>query len=382
MAHATVVPSTVPVPPPPPLGVPIEARAVYNREDRAMLGLVVVGGRTLVVSPEMVAPARVERSSDGYVLHAARLAEAPKYEPRLSIPEVLELKEPQAGDQRWQLDAGVYGSFAQLPDPWATRLSAGLGQLELEHVDLHGFEVLGRIRHYLRLLREQPADGLRDIVSSIDPETVKSKGGVNAYVAEQLWMQLEELQPAARKSELAELERNVETAKGVAYEGRTTLWPPSGDVLLTTLAVRLSHTDAKVTIRDGALMRIDTKDRKGVSGCDLGIMLPEPTENHGHPWAAFTPPAAGKLGAYTHVVFVLQSGLPGSCDELRPSDFAYPVRHGVYYFRLFADAQANVRGALFIGYMGAELYVTHGASENELMAMLRADSEEISHQAE
>jgi hypothetical protein len=366
---------------PPPLGLPIEARVVYNRADNAMLGLVEVDGRTLLVSPELVSPARVEKTSAGYLLHAARVAEPLEREPWLPIPEMLELTKPTAANPRWQLDAGVQGRFAELPDPWAIRLSAGLERLELEHVDLHGFEVLERLRQYAHLLRDQPAKELAEIASGFDPNWIKSKGGVNAYVAEQLWMELEELRPAVAKGEQSLLERYIEIAKAVAHAGGT-LWPPNEDAFLAKLAERLAHTDAKVTIRDGALMSVDTKDRKGVPGCDLGIMLPEPTENHGHPWAPFTPPAAGKLGAFTYVMFVVQSGLPATCDHLRPRDFAYPVRHGVYYFRLFSDARANVRGALFIGYMGAELYVIKGASEKELMAMLGANSEEISNQAE
>ena len=344
-----------------------------------MLGLVEVGGRTLLVSPEVVAPLRVEKSSGGYVLHVAPLAE-PR-ELQLPIPALLELRKPTASDPRWQLGTDAEGRFVELPDPWAIRVSAGLADLELEHVDLHGFEVLAQIRHYLHLLRDQPAAELQEIASGFDPDWMKAKGGVQTYVAEQLWIQVEELRPAAAKGELAQLEQLVATAKHVAYQGGT-LWPPSDDALLAKLAERLTHTAAKVTIRDGALMRVDTKDRKGVPGCDLGIMLPEPTENRGHPWAPFTPPASGKLGAFTYVMFVVQAGLPGTCDQLQPSEFAYPVRHGVYYLRLFSDAQAKVRGALFIGYMGAELYVTKGASEPEVMAMLRANSEEISKQAE
>ena len=381
VSPVVAAPSTRVAQPPPPLALPLEARAVYNRAGRALLGLVEVDGRTLLVSPELVAPVRVEKSTDGYVLHAARVGELLEQEPRLQIPEEVALRQPSAGDPRWQLDVGVEGPFTELADPWAIRLSAGLRDLVLEHVDLRAYEVLGRIRHHLHLLRDQPADGLGEIVASLDPEWVKLKGGVNAYVGELLWTELEELRPAAAKTELTRLEHYVETAKGVAYKGGK-LWPSNDDIFFAKLAERLAHSDAKVTIRDGALMRIDTKDRKGVPGCDLGIMLPDPSENHGRPWAPFTPPAAGKLGAFTYVMFVVQAGLPGTCDQLRPSEFAYPVRHGVYFFRLLADAQARVRGALFIGYMGAELYVTKGASEQELMAMLRANSEEISNQAE
>jgi hypothetical protein len=86
------------------------------------------------------------------VLHAARVGELLEQEPRLQIPEEVALTQPSAGDPRWQLDVGVEGPFTELADPWAIRLSAGLRNLALEHVDLRGYEVLGRIRHHLHLL--------------------------------------------------------------------------------------------------------------------------------------------------------------------------------------------------------------------------------------
>lgn len=144
----------------------------------------------------------------------------------------------------------------------------------------------------------------------------------------------------------------------------------------------VSSASQSVVIGPGSLMRVDTKDQKGVAGCDLGILLPEPTENRGRPWAPFKPPAAGKLGAYSYVMFVLQSGPPGSCNQLHQRELAYPVRHGVYYFRLFSNAQAQIRGALFMAYMTTALLAVKGVSNGEIMELVRANSEEVSRQAE
>jgi hypothetical protein len=371
---------TTPAAPAPEPAVPADARAVYVKEDGALLGLVAVDGRILLVSPEAAAPTQIEEIVGGYVLRPARSAEPPESAPRIPFPESLRLQ-PPVGDAGWQLDAGSSGRFAELRDPWAKRLSAGLDSLELVRVDTRAFEALGRLAHYLHLLRDPTPEELAESVSSIDPELVKSKGGVRVVVAEQLMAVLESLRPALSSGELVELERYIETARRVAYDGGE-LWSPGDDAFLTGRTVRLSRTEDTVAIRDGALMRVDTKEPDGTASCDLGVMLPEPTENHGRPWSPFVPPARGKLGAFTYVMFVLQKGPRGSCEQLGGGAFAYPVLHGVYYLRLFADAQARVQGAQFIGYMASELYVREGTSGPELMAMLRANAEELSHQAE
>jgi hypothetical protein len=359
--------------------VPAEARAVYWREDGALLGLVEVGGRSVVITPELGATAEVEKIPEGYRLHPARATEPVDSPPRMPLPSALRLLAP-IGDAGWQLDAGSAGLFAELRNPWARRLGAGLARVELERVDLQGFEAFAQLQHYLHLLRDQPAKELREFVSSVDPEVLKSKGGARGYVAEQLLLQVESLRQGLSNDESSDLERYVTTARAVVYEDGH-LWLPGDDGFLFGLAKRRARTDDKLVIRDGALMRIDTSEGK-VVGCDLGIMLPEPTENHGRPWAPFAPPAPGKLGAFTYVMFVLQTGPRGSCEQLRAPEFAYPVRHGVHYFRLFADSNARVLGAQLIGYMVSVLYALPGASEGALLSMLRANDEEQSRQAE
>lgn len=374
-----VLPSTSAAPATSSPSVPAEARAVYWREDGALLGLVNVGGRTVLITPELGASTEVEKIPEGYRLEPAHMTEAVEPPPQMPLPRALRLIAP-TGEAGWQLDAGSAGLFAELRNPWARRLGAGLARVELERIDVQGFEALAQLQRYLHLLRDQPADELRELVSGIDPQWMTSKGGARAYVAEQLSLQVESLRQGLTSSESAELERYIATAKAVAYEGGS-LWLPNDDGFLFGLAKRRAVTDDKLVIRDGALMRIDTSDGK-VTGCDLGIMLPEPTENHGRPWAPFTPPAPGKLGAFTYVMFVLQTGPRGSCEQLRAPEFAYPVRHGVYYFRLFADSNARVLGAQLIGYMASVLYARPGASEGELLSMLRANDEEQSRQAE
>ncbi len=359
--------------------VPDDARAVYFREDGALLGVVDVGGRAVLITPEVAATARVEKIPEGYRLLPAQASAEPDPAPRIPLPERLRLLPPVAG-AGWQLDAGSAGLFAELRNPWARRLSAGLERLELERVDLRGFEALAQTRLYLRLLRDQPDAELRELASSIDPEWLKAKGGVRVYLAEQLSLQIESLRPALGNGDASELERYIATAKSAAYEGGS-LWLSSDDAYLFDLAKRLTRSDDKLVIRNGALMQIDTSDGK-VIGCELGIMLPEPTENHGRPWAPFAAPARGELGAFTYVMFVLQTGDRGSCEQLKAEQFVYPVRHGAHYFRLFADSEARVRGAQLVGYMKSVLYTLPGASEVELTAMLRANDAELSRQAE
>ncbi|HEX2872964.1 MAG TPA: hypothetical protein VHP33_17000 [Polyangiaceae bacterium] len=367
-----------------PLGIPTEALGTYSVEGAPFVGLVEVGGRLFFIWPERAAPIEVEKAPRGFTLRLPPgLQEPPddgqRYnQQQAELPTTFELL-PPAGEQGFRLEAS-WGTLPQLKNPWAERMARS-GVVELENRDLSGLEELERIQHSLHLLRDQPVDELDQIRNSNDPESLKRKGGVLAYVAEQLWLQVEALQPAATQSELPELQRYVDTAKAVAYE-KGTLWLPSDDAFLAMLADRLTHTEERSVIGPGSLMRVDTKDQKGVLGCDLGILLPEPTENRGRPWAPFEPPAAGRLGAFTYVLFVLQSGPRGSCDTLRSSDQAYPVRHGVYYFKLFSNAQAQIRGALFTSYMVTSLAVVKGATTAEMMQMLGANSEEVSRQAE
>lgn len=367
-----------------PLGIPTEALGTYSAEGAPLVGLVDVGGRLFFIWPERAAALEVEKTARGFSLRLpAAFPQRPEdgllyNQEDPSLPTSFELL-PPSGEQGYRLEAS-WGTLPQLKNPWAERLARGPA-VELEHRDLSGLEKLERIEHSLHLLRDQPADELELIRNSNDPQWLKRKGGVLAYVAEQLWLQVEALQPAATPAELPELLRYVETAKAVAYE-KGTLWLPSDDAFLATLADRLTRTKQSAVIGPGSLMRVDTRDPKGGLGCDLGILLPEPTENRARPWAPFEPPAAGKLGAFTYILFVLQSGPPGSCNELRASDQAYPVRHGVYYFNLFSNARAEIRGALFMSYMATALAVVKGASNAELLQLLRANDEEVSRQAE
>lgn len=367
-----------------PLGIPTEALGTYSAEGAPLIGLVDVGGRLFFIWPERAAPIKVEKTARGFTLRLPPdFPEVPddgqNYNQESEVFSTTFDLVSLVGEQGFRLET-IWGALPQLKDPWAERMARS-GVVELEHRDLGGLEKLERIEHSLHLLRDQPQDELDQIKSSNDPESLKRKGGVLAYVAEQLWIQVEALQPAATPAELLELQRYVDTAKAVAYE-KGTLWLASDDAFLATLADRLTRTKQSVVIGPGSLMRVDTQDAKGGLGCDLGILLPEPTENRARPWAPFKPPAAGKLGAFTYILFVLQSGPPGSCDKLRASDQAYPVRHGVYYFNLFSNAKAEIRGALFMSYMATSLAVVKGASNAELLQLLRANSEELSRQAE
>ena len=366
------------------LGIPTEALGTYSAEGGPLVGLVDVGGRLFFIWPERAAALKVEKTARGFTLRLPPdFPEVPADGHRYNqetpgFPTTFELLPPE-GQQGFRLEA-TWGTLLQLQNPWAERL-ARIPVTELEYRDLSGLEKLEDIKRSLHVLRDQPADELQQIENSNDPAWLKQRGGALGYVAEQLWLQVEALKPAAAPAELPELQRYIDTAKAVAYE-KGTLWLPSDDGFLAALADRLSHTDQRVVLGPGSLMRVDTKDQKGVPGCDLGILLPEPTENRGRPWAPFEPPAAGKLGAFMYAMFVLQSGPPGSCNSLRQTDLAYPVRHGMYYFRLFSNAQAQVRGALFVSYMATALATLKGATNAEMLQLLRANSEAISTQAE
>lgn len=367
-----------------PLGIPTEALGTYSGEGAPLIGLVDVGGRLFFIGVERAAALKVEKTARGFTLRLPPDFPEPRDDGESynqespGFPTTFELLPPE-GQQGFRLESSG-GTFPQHKNPWAERMLRN-PITELEFRDLSGLEKLADIEHTLHVLRDQPADELQQIENSNDPEGLKEKGGALALVAEQLWLQVEALRPAAAPDELPELQRYVDTAKAVAYE-KGTLWLPSDDGFLAALADRLSHTDQRVVLGPGSLMRVDTKDRKGVPRCELGILLPEPTENHGRPWAPFQPPAAGKLGSFTYVMFVLQSGPPGSCDSLRQTELAYPVRHSIYYFQLFSNAQAQIRGALFLSYMATALATLKGASSAEMLQLLRANDEAISTQAE
>lgn len=367
-----------------PLGIPTEALGTYSAEAAPLVGLVDVGGRLFFIWPERAAALKVEKTARGFTLRLPPDFPKPPDDGQLYNQEDPEFSPtfellPPNGQQGFRLESS-WGTLPQLKNPWAERLARN-PVTELEYRDLSGLEKLERIEHLLHVLRDQPLDELQRIENSNDPAWLKQKGGALGYVAEQLWSQVDDLRPAAVPDELPELQRYIDTAKAVAYE-KGTLWLPSDDGFLAALADRLSHTDQRAVIGPGSLTRLDTKDQKGVPGCDLGILLPEPTENRGRPWAPFEPPAAGKLGAFTYLMFVLQSGPPGSCDSLRQTDLAYPVRHGIYYFHLFSNAQAQIKGALFLSYMATALATLKGATNAEIQQLLRANSEAISTQAE
>jgi hypothetical protein len=369
---------------PMPLGIPTEALGTYSAEGAPLVGLVEVEERLFFIWPERAAFVNVEKTARGFTLRLPPDFPQPPDDGRSynqeqpGTPTTFELLPPSA-DQGFRLEAS-WGTLFQLKDPWADAMARN-GVVELEYRDSRGLEILERIEHSLHLLRDRPAAELQQIENSNDPESLKAKGGALGYVAEQLWLQVDALRPAAVADELPELQRYVDTAKAVAYE-KGALWLPSDDAFLAALADRLSHTDQRLVIGPGSLMRVDTRDQKGVAGCDLGVLLPEPTENRSRPWAPFKPPAAGKLGAFTYFMLALQSGPPGSCSKLRHSELGYPVHHGVYYFHLFSNSHAQVRGALFFSYMATALATVKGASNAELLQLLRANDEAVSSQAE
>jgi hypothetical protein len=359
--------------------VPAQALGAYHGGDGFFVQLEQLGQRLFLIVPDRRAVVmQVEKTATAIRLVApAQLMNAPEDEPQL--PNAFSLVAPAPGHPHWRLESPV-GTLTQRPNALAAELATNLGGRELVGVNDKGVRTRAELQHYLRLLREEPAKELQDIVSSNDPDSLQAQGGVRGYLCNALGFALGELEPAAAGTEQARLREYAETTRKAAQGGP--LWPRSDDAFLFDLADRQLLTKDTLVFSEGKLLSMANKDEKGVATCDLAVIVPEPTENRGRPWRPFARPAPGQLGSFSYVGLVLQSGPPGSCNSLEPGRGMYPVRHGIYFFRLLADSRAEPQGALFLGYMAASLFVTPDIARKDLAKAIHVMSEEVSRQAE
>ncbi len=359
--------------------MPLQALGAYHGGDgffvellelNQRLLLVIPGRRALVVQAKK-APAGID------LLAPAELMNAPDDEPQL--PNEFVLVAPAPGHPNWQLQSPV-GTLTHRPNPLAADLATNLQGRQLLGVSDKGVQTRVQLQNYLHLLRDQPAKELQDIVNSNDPDSLRNQGGVRGYLCSALQSTLDDLRSAANDAEQSRLHQYVETTRKAAQGAA--LWPRSDDAFLFALADRALLTQDALTFPEGRLLSLASKDENGAPSCDLAVIVPDPTENRSRPWRPFARARQGQLESYSYIGLVLQSGVPGSCQRLDPSRNAYPVRHGIYFFRLLADSRAEPQGALFLGYMAASLFVAPDIARKDLAKAILAMSEEVSSQAE
>lgn len=384
-APAPVSPEPAPAPAPaaPSLAIPAAAFGVYANDERYVLQLVRLDERVLLVSPEIALVVQAKPTSEGFSLSTpARPPTADEDgELRYPLPPQISLLAPSSGGTVWKLSAPEIGEFRLRHDPWATRLAGAFDDLELKAIDEPAVDLIDHLQRDLRLIREQPAAELQNISNSNDPEWLASRGGLQGYLAWNLRSTLSDLLPRAQPSEASRVQGHIDAAQRVA-ERHGVLWPREQDAFLLALAKRSWRTQQTIGFRDGALLRLETIDQQKVAGCDLALIMPDPTQNSRHPWAPFTPPAPGKLGAFLYLGFVVQSGPPGSCTTLRAGESTYPVRHGLYSFVVAADDRAKVVGVMFIAYMAASLFVADDTAIEQLEPLGQAVNDELSRPVE
>ena len=361
--------------------VPQDALGVYASDEESgwFLALQQIGERLFLVVPgRRAVVVQAARNAAGFSLIApAALMNAPEDEPQL--PNSFSLVATTPGQPSWQLESPL-GTLTHRLDPFAAEIAANLRNLELVGLNEKGVDTRDDLQRGLHLLREHPRKAWQDVVNSNDPEQLRLRGGVRGVWCDELGFALDGLRPAASGQDAARLQRYVDAAKKAPT--CVQLWPPSDDAFLFALADRQLLSQETLRFTQGTLLSLGTLDHEHVAGCDLAVIIPEPTENRARPWAPFVRPAQAQLGAFTYVGLVLQSGTPGSCNALEPSRDMYPVRHGVYYFRLLANARAQTQGLEFVSYMAVSLFVRRSIVWNDLVRALEVLSEDIAHQAE
>lgn len=357
----------------------MEALGAYHGGDGFFVELLELDQRLLLIIPGRRALVmRAQKSASGIdLLGSAELMNAADDEPQL--PNEFSLVAPAPEHPEWRLESRV-GTLTQRRNPLAVELASNLQGRQLVGVNDDGVQTHAQLQHYLHLLRDEPAKELQDIVNSNDPELLRAQGGVRGYLCNALQSPLDDLQAAATDAELSRLREYAEATREAARGGP--LWPRSDDAFLFALANRLLLTNNTLAFPEGKLLSLASKDENGAPSCDLAVIIPDPTVNRSHPWLPFARPAQGHIGSFSYIGLVLQSGAPGSCNRLDPSRAMYPVRHGIYFFRLLADSRAKTQGALFVGYMAASLFVAPDIARKDLARAIQAMSEEVSRQAE
>jgi hypothetical protein len=351
-----------------PAGVPLDACGVYL-EDAAhgTAALANIGGRPVLLWDGLTV-IQVKPAASGFTLVLPPVEEGGD-----ERPASLELRPPSAGDDRWTL-----GPWRQWRDPRATSLLQAGGTRRLVRVDDHQIQAIGNIRRTTRLVRERPARDLQELAGSIDPDVLRSRGGVIGVVLQELSSLLDDLAEAVTPAEQARFAGYRRAVEQVSA-GNGSLWPPGDDEFLLRLAARRWASRDEVVLRDGALMYSLPGDKDSRSECMIGLMIPDPTENHSHPPVLSAAPAPGKLGAVSVSFVVLERGAPGTCRQL-PAEL--PGRTSGFPFRLFQDARGRLVGAHFVGYMMSQIFLEPGVSGPELETLLRENDEAISRAAE
>jgi hypothetical protein len=351
--------------------LPLDARGVYLGDDRQdFAALAVVGGRPILISQRGLFPIRLGRAADGLTVRVP-----PPPEGVDPLPPSLSLRAPRAGDDRWTL-----GPWRQWRDARATRLLEAANTRRLERVSDTLISQMAEIRRHTRLARERPAQELQEIGCCIDPKVLRGWGGPLGVVLTELGGLLDSLERAVTPSERGRF-AGYRRALAQASRPGARLWPARDDDFLIELAVRLFRSHDEIVIRDGALVSIISRDVSPRRDCQLGILVPEPTDNRSHPPVLSAAPAPGEIAAVSVLFVALEHGPPDGCTQA-PADLPARPLSGSFPFRLFQDASGRLVGAHVIAYMASTLFVEPGLNGPTLEALLRESDAALSRQAE
>ena len=356
--------------------VPDDAQGpYYGPNGQRPLWLQQIQGRTFLIWSDVATAVRVEPSATGFILTPPPAA-APSDSD--ALPSKISLFSPRGNDARWTLgDDDV--QWAQWRDAFASKVTAARGLKQLRRVDDRAVETLALLRKYTKLLRERPADGLRAEVANLDPAWVVARGGVISHVTSQLDLVLDELRPSVSATDVARFERYTH-ALPLVVGNPAALWPASDDLYLEALAKQRLLSNVALEIRDGSSATL-ARDTPGRAGCTFGLVLPDPTANGSQPSAPFSAPEPGTVGVFPYLFLVFETG-DAECKGDLSRQSSYPVDRGSFPFRLFANPQGEVVGAQIVGYMFSEIFVAPDIDPMALGTLLRANRDEISHQAE